>query len=218
VSAAAASPPAGLGVLGGTFNPPHAGHTALARAALGELGLERVLLVPARVAPHKRLAEDPGPGHRLKMCRLAAEDEPGLEVSTLELDRPGPSYTVDTLNLIHANHPQVPLTLIVGADVALTLPLWRRPREIARLARLAVAVRTGTERDAVLAALRTLDKAAPVFLAMDPVEASSSDIRARVAAGRPLEGLVSGRVHDYIDAHRLYLGEPHHASSAVEAG
>ena len=128
------------------FNPPHLGHLALARAAAGQLGLARVLLTPVLVPPHKPAKWDPGAEHRLAMCRLAIDEDPGLGVCTLELERPGPSYTVDTLRSIHESNPDAELTLIVGADMARTLDSWREPREILRLARLAVAEREGSTR------------------------------------------------------------------------
>ena len=95
-----------LGILGGTFNPPHLGHLALARHALGELGLERVWLVPTRVPPHKSLADDPGCEHRLAMSRLLVGDCERVSVCALEAEREGPSYTVDTLTAIRASHPR----------------------------------------------------------------------------------------------------------------
>jgi nicotinate-nucleotide adenylyltransferase len=194
-----------LGILGGTFNPPHLAHLALAHAAIDELGLERVLLIPARVAPHKPPAEDPGAEHRLRMCQLAVGADPQLEVSTLELNRPGTSYTVDTLRSIQATNPEVKLALIVGADMAQALPSWREPREVVRLARLAVAERDGLAREAVESAVRRLDGGAElVFLKMSPLEASSSQVRARVAAGEPIEELVGRQVASYIAEHGLY--------------
>jgi nicotinate-nucleotide adenylyltransferase len=197
----------GLGVLGGTFNPPHLGHLRLASAALAELGLERVLLVPARAAPHKAQADEPGCEHRLRMCQLAAAAGPCVEVSRIELDRPGPSYTVDTLRSIHATSPDAELTLIVGADMAQTLPSWREPREILRLARLAVAGRNGASREAIESAMRSLDaEARAVFLDMPPLEVSSSQVRSRVAGGEPCEDLVGAEVAGYIAEHGLYRG------------
>lgn len=130
-----------LGVLGGSFNPPHLGHLALARHALEELGLDGVVLMPARRSPYKGAAEDPGPEHRLRMCRLAVAGQPRLSASALELQRPGPSYTVDTLRVLHAEHPETELTFLVGADVVRTLPEWREPRQLLELAELAVALR-----------------------------------------------------------------------------
>jgi nicotinate-nucleotide adenylyltransferase len=203
--AAGKSAPERLGILGGTFNPPHLGHLALARAAMDELGLERVLLIPAREAPHKSSEQDPGAGHRLRMCQLAAQADPRLEVSTLELDRGGPSYTVDTLHLIHATNPDVELTLIVGADMAQSLPGWREPRAILRLAGVAVAERPGVARDAVEGAVRAVSYDPELaFLKMAPLELSSSQVRARVAAGKPFEDLVGSEVAGYIAKQRLY--------------
>jgi nicotinate-nucleotide adenylyltransferase len=97
-----------------------------------------VLLMPAHIPPHKSAEQDPGAQHRLNMCRLAADGEPGVSVCSLEIDRPGPSYTVDTLSAIHASHPDAELTFIVGADIARTLPAWREPAKVLELAHVAV--------------------------------------------------------------------------------
>ncbi len=203
-----------IGILGGSFNPPHLGHLALARDARRELGLERVLLMPLHTAHHKPWGEDPGPWHRLAMTRLAAANEPGVEASALEIERGGPSYTADTLTEIHASEPEDELTFIVGADTALTLPLWRRPETVLGLARLAVASRPGSDEGEVLDALAgiPMDAAsgAPhaepevVFLSMAPVEASSSLARERLAAGGPVADLLDPAVERYILEHRIY--------------
>ncbi len=203
-----------IGILGGSFNPPHLGHLALARHARDELGLERVLLMPLHTPPHKRGGEDPGPEQRLAMVRLAVAGEPGIEASALEIERRGPSYTADTLSEIHDDDPAAQLTFIVGADTALTIPSWRRPETVLELARLAVASRPGSDRGQVLDALATvpMDPAvgAPhprpevVFLSMEPIEASSSSARERIAAGEPVEGLLSPAVGSYIAEHGLY--------------
>lgn len=195
-------------MLGGSFNPPHLGHVALARHALGELALDRVLLMPARRSPHKGAEADPGPEHRLRMCRLAVAGEPRLQVSGLELQRPGPSYTVDTLGVLHAEHPDTELTFLLGADVARTLPDWREPRRLLELAELAVAVRdtdgaqTG-ERE-VRAALADLPRGRVRFLTMPALPVSSSLVRARVAAGEPIDALVGHAVAAYIAEQGLY--------------
>jgi nicotinate-nucleotide adenylyltransferase len=151
--------------LGGTFNPPHRGHLALARHAKTELGLDRVLLMPANSAPHKGEESDPGPERRLEMCRLAVGGEAGLEACALEIERGGPSYTVDTLRAIKQGDPQAELTFIVGADMARTLPAWREPRALVELAGLAVAEREDTVREEVLRALAPLG-ARVTFLAI----------------------------------------------------
>ncbi len=134
-----------LGILGGTFNPPHLGHLALARCALEQLGLGRVLLVPSCVPPHKQAEADPGPEHRLRMCELAVAGVPRLEACPLEVRRGGASYTVDTLLALRSLHPDATLTLILGSDVARTLSSWRRPDELMALAGIAVAAREGDD-------------------------------------------------------------------------
>ena len=198
-----------VGILGGTFNPPHEGHLALARAALDQLGLDRVLLMPVATAPHKDVPDDPGGLVRAELCRLAVGDDARLDVSTAELDRGGTSYTVDTLRLLAESSPGDELTLIVGADAAASLPSWREPEEILALAQVAVAQRAGTERSEVLAALSGLEGRERVeFFDMPAVDVSSSEIRARVAAGRSLDGLVPAAVATRIDDLGLY-GHPH---------
>lgn len=195
--------PRTIGVLGGTFNPPHHGHLALAKHAKAELGLDRVLLMPAHSAPHKGEEEDPGPQRRLAMCRLAVGETAGIEACSLEIERGGPSYTVDTLRAIHASQPEAELTFIVGADMARTLPGWREPGALVGLARLAVAEREDAGRGQVLRALAPLG-ARVEFLEMPPVEVSSSQVRERVAGGEPVEDLVGSAVAEYIAEHGLY--------------
>jgi nicotinate-nucleotide adenylyltransferase len=199
-----------IGILGGTFNPPHRGHLALARQARAELGLERVLLMPAHSAPHKGEDQDPGPERRLEMCRLAVgsgEQAAGLEACGLEIERGGPSYTVDTLRAIRQSDPKAELTFIVGADMARTLTAWREPRELVELARLTVAEREDTGREDVLRALDPLG-ARVGFLGMPMLDVSSSQVRERVRAGEPIEGLVAPAVAEYIVAHGLYRAAP----------
>lgn len=206
-----------IGVLGGMFNPPHVGHLALARAAVEDLGLDRVLLTPVRVPPHKPAKWDPGAEHRLRMCRLAVQGDARLEVCTLELERPGPSYTVDTLRSINASDPAAELTLIVGADMARTLGSWRDPREILGLARLAVAERDGSTRHVVLDALKPLGgENRIVFLQMPRHHVSSSLVRRRLTAGEPIDELVGAEVATYISEHQLYGRRP--TTSRQEAG
>ena len=173
--------------------------------------MERVVLMPAHSAPHKRVEGDPGPEGRLEMCRLAVGDEDGLAVSGLELERGGRSYTVDTLRAIHESHPEAELTFIVGADMARTLPTWREPEELLKLASLAVAEREDARRGDVLRALAAL-RAKVAFLGMETVEISSSLVRDRVAAGRSVQELVAPTVAAYIAEHDLY-----HATVTAEA-
>jgi nicotinate-nucleotide adenylyltransferase len=204
-----------LGILGGTFNPPHLGHLAVARHAREELGLERVLLVPASTSPFKARSDadrdargggDPGPQHRLAMCRLSVAGEDGLGVSPIEVERGGLSYTVDTLRSIHATHPTAELTFIVGADTARTLGSWREPAELLELAHLAVAARAGSAREGVLDALAAVDGGSVDvrFLEMPAVDVSSSMARHRVQRGEPVDDLVGPAVAAYIAERGLY--------------
>jgi nicotinate-nucleotide adenylyltransferase len=207
-----------IGILGGTFNPPHVGHVALAHHARSELGLERVLLMPACRAPNKpAVGDDPGPAHRLAMCRLAVAHEFGLEASALEIERGGTSYTVDTVQAIHDTRPDAELTLIVGADTARTLPSWREPaRLLGMVTRLAVAQRDeldfGDVREALAwglapapAAWSELDSPSPMtLLRMPRVAVSSSVVRELIAAGTPVGELVGEPVAGYIAEHGLY--------------
>jgi nicotinate-nucleotide adenylyltransferase len=194
-----------VGILGGTFNPPHLGHLMCARQARGELGLDRVLIVLAAVPPHKEVPDDPGVDHRLAMCRLLGELEPWLEVCELEARRPGPSYTITTLREIDANQPGDELTLIVGADMALSLPTWHEPAAILGLASLAVAARSAISRSDVLDQVRLVAPDARVrFLDAPALEISSSLVRRAASDGRRIHDLVPDAVADYIKERRLY--------------
>jgi nicotinate-nucleotide adenylyltransferase len=178
---------------------------ALARHAREQLELTEVKLMPAGAAPHKPTAEDPGAEHRLSMCRLAVAGLEGLSVCDLEVERGGPSYTVDTLRDIKEIAPDARLTFIVGADTARGLPGWHEPAALLGLTRLAVAGRRGVARAEVLEALGTLERAVEVdFLKMPAVEVSSSLVRERVARGEPVAELVGEPVAAYIAEHGLY--------------
>ena len=196
-----------IGLLGGTFNPPHVGHMLCAQAALEGLGLDRVLLLPVHTPPHKRLEEEPGVEHRLELCRLAAAGVEGIEVSSLEADRPGPSFTIDTLRALHERaHSEDDLTFIVGADQAAGLPGWREPEAILELAELGVADREGMREADVIERLSALPGAAERvrFFPMPRIDVSSSLIRRRAAEGRPVRWLVPDAVAAYISEHGLY--------------
>jgi nicotinate-nucleotide adenylyltransferase len=195
-----------IGILGGTFNPPHVAHLVCAQEARHQLALERVLLVPVNVPPHKLVPDDPGPAQRARMCELAAAGEDAVDVSTVEIDRPGPSYTVDTLRRLHDSAPDDELVFIVGGDAAAGLPGWRTPEAIMCLATIAIASRGTVHRDDVRAILARLAEGGhpPVFFDMPRLDVSSSDIRHRVAAGRPIRHLVPDAVADYIRHHDLY--------------
>jgi nicotinate-nucleotide adenylyltransferase len=194
-----------VGILGGTFNPPHLGHLALARHARAELALAGVNLIPANASPHKHAEPDPGAEHRVSMCRLLVQDAGEVSVCTLEVEREGTSYTVDTLREIRAAHPGVELTLIAGADSARGMPTWREARALFELADIAVAARTGTDRAAVQEALAPLIGGAKLtFLSAPTLDISSSQARERASRGEPLADLLGAPVADYVAGHGLY--------------
>ena len=195
-----------VGILGGTFNPPHLAHMVCASEARAQLSLDRVLLVPTGVPPHKLMEEEPGRVHRLEMCRLAAGGHGDwLEVSSIETDRDGPSYTVDTLGEINATRPGDELTFIVGGDMAWSLPSWHQPERILELASVAVAERAGARREEVrvrLAGMRGADRIR--YIDVPRLDISSSALRRRVREGRPIDYLVPDAVAGYIARQGLY--------------
>jgi len=195
-----------VGILGGTFNPPHLAHMVCASEARAQLSLDRVLLVPTGVPPHKPMDDEPGAMHRLQMCRLAVGDHrEWLEVSAIEINRDGPSYTVDTLAEIHATHPGDDLTFIVGGDMAWSLPDWHEPEAILGYASVAVAERAGARREEVRVRLADIAGAHRIsYIDVPRLDISSSALRRRVREGRPIDYLVADAVADYIDQRRLY--------------
>jgi nicotinate-nucleotide adenylyltransferase len=195
---------AAVGLLGGTFNPPHLAHLVCAMEARDQLGLDEVRLVVAGVPPHKGMPVDPGVDVRLELCGLAAAAEPGLSVSRIEADRPGPSYTVDTLRVLHEASSGDELTFIVGGDQALGLPDWREPETVLSLARIAVVGRGEVTRRAVLDRCAALDTSRMDFFSMPRLDISSTDLRRRVAEGRPIRHLVPAAVADRITELELY--------------
>jgi nicotinate-nucleotide adenylyltransferase len=193
-----------VGLLGGTFNPPHIGHLICASQALGALELDRVLLVPVHEPPHKGIDCDPGVEHRVELCRLATNGDDRLDVSRVDADVPGRSYTVDTLSRLHDRCPGAQLTFIVGGDMALSLPTWREPAAILALAELGVAEREGLRRADIAERLSSLDTGNVRFFDMPRIDVSSSLVRGLVAAGRSVRYLVPDAVADYIERAGLY--------------
>ncbi|MBA2261614.1 MAG: nicotinate (nicotinamide) nucleotide adenylyltransferase [Solirubrobacterales bacterium] len=194
-----------VGLLGGTFSPPHLGHLLCAQEAHAQLGLERVWLLPVASPPHKDIAGDPGPEARLELCRLAVGDDDRLGVSDLEVRRGGPSYTADTLRELHARAPEDELTFIVGGDMALSLPTWREPEAVLELATVAVAQRSGAARQDIVDRLAGIGAADRVrFFDMPRLDVSSSEVRARVADGRPIRYLVPDAVAAHIEQRGIY--------------
>jgi nicotinate-nucleotide adenylyltransferase len=194
-----------IGILGGTFNPPHLGHLVCGQEALAQLGLDKVVLMPVATPPHKEAEDDPGAEHRVEMCRLAVAKDERFAVSALEQERTGPSFTIDTLRAIREQAPGDELTFIVGGDMAHSFPAWRDPEAILALAELGVAERAGSARQEIaeqLASVRGRERVR--FFDMPRFDISSSDIRRRVRERRPIRYLVPDDVVAYIGAKGLY--------------
>ncbi len=196
----------GVGIVGGTFDPVHWGHLLLAEQARDQLSLARVLFVPAGM-PWRKAGRPVSPvHHRVAMLRLALEGSP-FELSLLEVERPGPSYTVDTLRELRALIPEAQLYFVLGQDALLDLPNWHDPGGILELAMLAVASRPDHGREE---ALRHVEACLPgvrervVWLEMPVLGISGSDIRRRVREGRSIRYLVPASVEEYILRHGLY--------------
>ena len=198
-----------IGVFGGTFDPPHTGHVGVAADVADYLALDRVLWVPARVSPFKREAEISDPGVRLEMVREAASLDPRFEVDARELGRPGPSYTIDTLEELRAEHPDAEIYLIIGADQFRELERWRAPERIVRVARLAVMNRDGTSArelaPAVAGAVPGM-AAAATFVPVRAIDVSSTGVRDAVRRGEDPADFVPETVAKLIRARGLYRG------------
>lgn len=198
-----------VGVLGGTFDPPHLGHLILAQEALQALGLSQVLFVPAGEPWRKAGRELSRREHRLAMVRLAAGGNPGLAVSTAEVDRPGPSYTAETLaGLREQFDSETELFFIMGGDSLADFSHWHQPLRILELARLAVAERSplGDEgfEEGIPEELGEALRQRVVWLPMPLVAISASAVRERVRQGLSIRYWVPQAVEEYIHGHRLY--------------
>ena len=199
-----------IGIYGGTFDPPHWGHITAARAAMEQLGLDKLVLIPDRVPPHKALPEgSASPEQRLEMAVLAtAELGRRAEVSDRELRRDGPSYTSDTLAELRREHPEDTLWLLMGSDMFLSLQTWHAPEEIMALARIAPFSREAEDESAAFAAQQSrLERAygAQIRIVQNPEvrELSSTEVRAALAAGRGSD-LLPPAVYGYVLREHLY--------------
>jgi len=200
-----------LGLFGGTFDPVHYGHLLLAECCREQLALDQVWFMPAAVPPHKRNADLTDGMKRVEMLRLATGGQAAFVVSTMELDRGGISYSVDTLEALHAQMPESELFLLIGSDSLAELPSWREPRRICELA-MPVAVRRAGGPASDFAAIEPLvsadrlDAIRSQTVAMPLVEFSGSEIRRRVAAGLSIRYRTPRAVEEYIAAEGLYRG------------
>ena len=196
-----------IGIYGGTFNPPHIGHILAASQAIETLKLDRLLLIPDRIAPHKELPGNSAtPEQRLEMLRIAAAEQERMIPSRIELDREGPSYTVETVRQLHRNYPQAELYLLMGADMFLSFDRWREPEQIARYVTITVAYRgdKGEREEIEAQKQRLLERDYRVILLENPVHSiSSTQLRRLLAFHCAGEYLPCG-VEDYIQENGLY--------------
>ncbi len=196
-----------IGVLGGTFDPVHSGHLMAAEEAMGSLGLSEMLLVPSG-QPLLKPGRPVTPGeHRLQMLRLAIAGRAHFRVSAMEIDRPGPSYTVDTIAGLRRQFcPEDEIFFILGWDILAQLPEWREPARLIRMCYLVAVPRPGFPRPALEALEARIPGISPrvVFLEKPQVDISASAVRELAARGLPFRHLVPGPVAEYIKLHKLY--------------
>lgn len=185
-----------VGILGGTFNPVHRGHLALAQGALTALNLAQVLWIPAKLPLHKPVADHVSPEDRCRMVELAIAGHPAFALSRIELDRDGPSYTVETLRQLRQEQPQTTWSVLLGSDLLPELPTWRAIGEAMRLATFVVVPRPGAPLGALPPGVRRLE--------IPTLDISASMVRQRVRAGQPVDDLVPEAVARYLTEHHLY--------------
>lgn len=197
-----------VGVLGGTFDPIHHAHLAIAEQAYEQLHLAEVLFVPAAHTVHKPTAAVTPVEHRARMIELAIADNSHFTLSRIEIERGGPSYTVDTLSQLRAERPDEELFFIVSAEAARDLPTWREPARILDLSHIAIVPRLGYETPTREWLAHHFPGRADRFSYLDApaLGHSASDIRRRVAAGQSIRYLLPPGVEDYISRHALYTG------------
>ncbi|MFH1755689.1 MAG: nicotinate-nucleotide adenylyltransferase [Candidatus Latescibacterota bacterium] len=187
-----------VGILGGTFDPPHIAHLVMAEEALAKVPLDKILFMPATHPPHKSTEVVTPYPVRLQMVELSLQGHDHLELSTMEEFRDGPSYTIDLLRHYQREHDDE-IYLIIGADSLSDFTSWKDPEKILQLATLVVFPRSGYP------SMHSLPgEASIVLLDAPPVDVSSSEIRRRLAAGEPVEHLLPGSVRDYIRDNDLY--------------
>jgi len=191
-----------IGILGGTFDPPHLAHLALAHAALDQLQLDEVIFMPVSRNPLKHKPLTP-PKTRMAMTEMLIKDEPKMAVSNLEIVRGGQSYAVDTMNELQAAQP-AEYWFIVGADALKDIKQWKNPDKLLKLCRLAVAVRPPQTETDIKARTPEEYRDRVDVISMKPLDTASFDIRDRLFRGQPVSGMLPPDVLDYIQKSNLY--------------
>ncbi len=196
-----------IGILGGTFDPIHRGHLCIAKASLDSGGMSKVLLMPAKVSPFKLGREMASEEDRLEMARLTAEQDPLIEVSRLEIEAEGVSYTFRTLNMLHKLHPYERYWLIVGSDQFLNLESWYKGKDILEEYQIILAPRPGyrmEEIDDRIKRYTTAFGTAVRVVRNDMLDISSTEIKQKIQAGKSIRDMVIPEVEQYINEHGLY--------------
>ena len=195
-----------IGLFGGTFDPPHLGHLILASEAYSQLGLNRLLWVLTPDPPHKQDQSITSITHRLAMVKLAIDGNPHFELSRVELDRPGPHYTLDTIDLIADNFPEADITPIIGSDSLRDLPTWNRPNELLQACHWVGVMRRPGEQENLEVLENDLPGISSKVHYVDAplLEIASREIRSRVADGKPFQYYLHPAVYEYILENHLY--------------
>jgi nicotinate-nucleotide adenylyltransferase len=196
-----------MGVLGGTFDPVHYGHLAIAEEARSQLSLDMVLFLPARVQPLRQGEQVSAPEHRASMIERAVLANPSFQLSRIEFERPGPSYTVDTMLQLRERYPRgTAFYFLLGGDALAELPHWKEPDRLLTLCHFVVFERPGCDFDARNLFLKfPLLRDRVIFVEGPRLEISATDLRRRVRKGLPIRYQLPDAVEEYIRSHRLYL-------------
>lgn len=196
-----------IGIMGGTFNPIHFGHLFLAENAYEQLGLDQVWFIPSKNPPHKRKPEDITEQQRIDMIQLAIQENPHFELSTLELEREGMTYTADTMKILREQNPGIAYYFIIGADSLFLMDQWYQPQVIFDNCTIAAANRDNADQAALEKQVQLLKKqfnANIILIDMPTVQVSSCNIRERVAARKSIRYYLPGSVREYIESKHLY--------------
>ena len=200
-----------IGLLGGSFNPVHPGHLLLAESARDQYGLDKVLFIPAGNNPFKEMDKEIDRRHRLKMVELATRSNPYFEVLSIEIDRPGMTYTVDTIEQIKQTYPESAFYFITGADIMFEITLWKGAPELLASVNFITTFRPGyshNKLDARIEELQEIYGARIYKLFTSEMDIASSDIRGRVKNGYSIKYLLPETVEQYIIENQLYLAKP----------
>ena len=192
-----------IGIFGGSFNPPHIAHLVVAESIRDQFGLNKILWIPSYLPPHKLNLHLPDAGHRVAMTKLATASNSAFEVSLLEIERQGTSFTIDTVNMLVSQYPSDTFYLVIGGDSLVDFMTWRAPADIISRVELLVYQRPDQDIESAEAYAKFSDR---IHIAKAPLlEISSATIRSRMRAGQSIRHLVPDPVYDYIVEHQLYL-------------